>query len=727
MRKILPILFLSAIQYSCKKGSDPELLKGANAHFEKHEYRLALDEYKKVLKADRQNGEACYKTGLSLWELGRGGEAERSFQCAIDAQPENSDAYAKLIDLYLLSYENDSSADRKRLYLSNIEGLSQRLLGTKPDSCVGLRAKGQVELLSGRAADAIPDFQKCLEKEPDFEPAVEGMFYALWKSNRSSEAEEFAQKFNREHPKNTAVFNALKATYLSANEMAKAESLVRQRIQTEPENVRLRFDLAGLQIRTSRKDAAFATLSQTLSDFPKAETFLWVGDSYLEFGEYARAAATFKEGEKLDPSNRDFQKRQAVILARQGKLSDAVALLTEVLKVNPKDWKAEILQISLQMQSKPESSLDGIVTRLDKILANHPREAEVQALLGRAFELKGALPEAEQKYRTALDLNQRDVNALLGMSRLKLAQGEAQNALVSASTAISASPGNFEARLAQMEALIALGSYDSARSQLNGMIQQDPGSQRCRYLLADADLQEHRWSNAEAALHKLTAEGYEPAFEKLAEVNSLQGRSSEALAILKKQLAKNPSDLRLRISVADMASRAGQHNEAIAAATKLATEFPDRADIRATTAEIYDRNGNLTAALEQIREAERLEPEKTNIILQHADLLIKKKDFSEAITELDKILKRTPDHARALSTWARLQTDLKRDSASAVQAARRAYAAGSRDTQVVENAAYVYLKNGQKEAAVSLYRSLLMTEGKNPRYQAGLAEAQRMR
>ena len=101
---LLVILALAIGSVGC--GNDPEsqkkrYLSNGDRYFDKGSFKEASIMYQKALQKDMRFGQAYYKLGLAQLRLGRIAEAANALRRAVELQPDNTDAHAKLADIYL--------------------------------------------------------------------------------------------------------------------------------------------------------------------------------------------------------------------------------------------------------------------------------------------------------------------------------------------------------------------------------------------------------------------------------------------------------------------------------------------------------------------------------------------------------------------------------------------------------------------------------------------------
>src|SRR5882724_8483241 len=118
-RKFLWILPLVILMASCSR--DPRVLAkryldNGNKFFDKGKYKEASIMYRRALQKDLRFGEAYYRLALTDMKLASYGDAVRALRRAVELQPDNVDAAAKLADIFIAVAIQDSahSADMQK-------------------------------------------------------------------------------------------------------------------------------------------------------------------------------------------------------------------------------------------------------------------------------------------------------------------------------------------------------------------------------------------------------------------------------------------------------------------------------------------------------------------------------------------------------------------------------------------------------------------------------------
>src|SRR5437763_1626703 len=165
MKYFLALITLSAVLFStaCSQSSE-KLLAAANRYHEKQKFKEASILYQKAILKDKTNAEAYYRQGINLVDQHDLGEAAKYFRRAVDLKPENTDAAAKLAEIYLGAYASDTK--KYKNLLPEIQDLDKKILDHQPDSFDGIRLKGLLELAQNNRDQAIQTFAKANQIRP---------------------------------------------------------------------------------------------------------------------------------------------------------------------------------------------------------------------------------------------------------------------------------------------------------------------------------------------------------------------------------------------------------------------------------------------------------------------------------------------------------------------------------------------------------------------------------
>ena len=218
-------------------------------------YKNAEARYGTVLKLDPHNAAAITALGKLSAIQGNKAEAIKRFRQAIAAQPKSASAYVELVMLYSQNGQFDDAAT-----------VAKQLATALPDNPAALNALGAAELNAGRHAAALPPLEKAVKLGP------ESSLYRI---------------------------NLARAQILNKDTKA-AQNNLETMVKADPANVQAVELLAFMKLQNHDTTGAVA-LAQSLQKqtATRAAGFSLEGDLYMAGKAYAKAAAAYQQGLKI--------------------------------------------------------------------------------------------------------------------------------------------------------------------------------------------------------------------------------------------------------------------------------------------------------------------------------------------------------------------------------------------------------------------------------------------
>src|ERR1700761_7109759 len=165
MKYLSALALLCAFLFSAACSQSPQkLISVANKYHQQKKYKEASILYQKAIAKEKTNAEAYYREGLNLLDDRNPGEAAKFLRRAIDLKPDNVDAEAKLAEIYLAAYAQDSR--KFKALLPEIRELTAKILQRQPDSFRGTRLQAFVYLADKDKDNAIESFAKANHLKP---------------------------------------------------------------------------------------------------------------------------------------------------------------------------------------------------------------------------------------------------------------------------------------------------------------------------------------------------------------------------------------------------------------------------------------------------------------------------------------------------------------------------------------------------------------------------------
>jgi tetratricopeptide (TPR) repeat protein len=207
-------------------------------------------------------------------------------------------------------------------------------------------------------------------------------------------------------------------------------------------------------------------------------------------------SALFRQAAAADPSAADYHFNLAVSLKRHGNGSEALAEITDCLKLRPNDseamalqsaWKQPVATASVDPLERIEREFDAVAFRQAAVMmeqmesmrlaALNPQQ-RAQTLAGQAHDYltRGLLLEAERQYQAAVAADNRADYAHAGLAEVRERTGDSAGARKEAQAAMELKP-SADAYLVLARLDFAANHFEEANREVTQALQLNPNSQ----------------------------------------------------------------------------------------------------------------------------------------------------------------------------------------------------------------------------------------------------------
>jgi tetratricopeptide (TPR) repeat protein len=317
----------------------------------------------------------------------------------------------------------------------------ERALQLQPGDVPTLVWLGEVYLTQGRSDQAEPQFSKALTLQPKLVPALFGMGRVALSRKDYSTAVKLLEECLALDPRATATHYPLGMAYRGLGNARQAQ---------------LHLEQPG-DVKIQPVDPLMTALDEILES-PRAYDIR--GGRSLEIGDWKDAAAQFRKGLDLDPSNAALRLRLGTALFQMGEVGGAQEQFERVLQVSPRYARAHY---SLGIMAAAAGHHDEALRRLSSAVEFGPDDAAARVALAGLLRQDGRFQQALEQYAQARKLEPKRVDATLGyvVTLANLARyQEARDRLVEATTAYPDEP-EFAHALAR---LLAAAPDDQVRN-----------------------------------------------------------------------------------------------------------------------------------------------------------------------------------------------------------------------------------------------------------------------
>jgi tetratricopeptide (TPR) repeat protein len=729
---LLAILFGGSFLASC--GNSQSHLQG---HVERGKQYLAAGnlekasiEFRNALQIDSTDDEALYLNGQVEERRGHLREAVEQYQAAVDAQPENNRARARLAKLLVLG-----GVPARALQLIS------PALATHP---------GDADLLAARAAarhelkndgEAQADAERAVQLAPTNENAIAVLAALALRSGDSARAVKLVKDAADRAPGSIELRRILVSIYSSTHQIREAEEAMRKVIALEPNEIAPRMELAAHFAESHELDEAQQVLEQAVRELPQKDT------AKLALVDFITTQRSRQQGEQVlrdfvahEPEDEDLrlalgmlvqrggatQEALAIyreIIQRQGKRAKGLAardriasiellqgheeeakrLIAEVLTEDPRDNDALIMRANIALLHNDPGNA---VVDLRAALHDQPRSVVLQRTLARAYLAKGEPALAEDALRVAVDSAPEDATVRVNLAQVLLQTDRPSQAVALLEETQHKAPQDPQVRLALIRAYIADHNLPRARSAADELGSLHPDLAEGYYLAGLIAHEQNRLDESEKNLER--ALELQPSsvdiLTSLIRFTLERGRGSIAVARLQRARAREPGNLQISdllggtyLELHDLARAQETFNQAIASAPRSWVAYRGLAQVKLA-------QGDPAGAIDQYRIALTLAPTQPRVLAELAPLYEKQGRIDAALTCYQDLYDHSPGARQlAANNLAMMLVTYRTDRASLERA--QALTAGFETTDsasLLDTAGWVRFKRRQYHDAVVL-------------------------
>jgi Flp pilus assembly protein TadD len=236
---------------------------------------------------------------------------------------------------------------------------------------------------SGEAAKALPYYNKALDLDAKYLPALRSLGASQLRAGDLSAARTTLERTTTLHPKEALSWLELARVYRSEQKLAESAAAARKAIAAEPELVEAHKTLGISLLESGDAVGAEAAFVAALREQPdEAECRTNLGKLLAGRGDLAGAEKQFTAAMKFAPGLRAARFNYAMLLAGQRRYGEALSVAADLVKTEPKDLEALDLLGNLHMALRDFRSAAG---QFRAALGVNPSFAKAKLGLGTAL------------------------------------------------------------------------------------------------------------------------------------------------------------------------------------------------------------------------------------------------------------------------------------------------------------------------------------------------------
>ncbi len=752
MSKYFGILLIALGLVACGGAEDrkAEHMSKGKALYGEGNYEKARLEFKNVLKIDPKDPGARYELARVMEKLQNWKGAVGNYLGAIKLEPAHVDARVRLGQIYLAGKATDKAGEMAEA--------AYELARDNPDV---LALRSGVKAQQGDLEDALAEGLRALEIAPEHVNAIAITASVYIKSGKRDEAIATLKDGIGRNPDSTALRALLAAVYIRQGKGDQAAALLGEIVSLEPDNLAHRVRLAALYSGLGRLEesekalrAAMAAVPESvpaklaLVDFlakkrgkavaekelltlierePKEYTLRFgLARLYEAAGEVEKAKEVYQDiiamGES-SPQSLQAKNKLASWLVRQNKLDQAGALVSEVLKENPRDFEALILKGSIALVSKDASSA---IADFRSLLRDRPNSPRASSLLAKAHLLNKETELAMETLRKAVESNPENSQLRLDLAKLLVRTGETEQAVQKLQEGVKAAPGD----VVTLEALAKLQMMKKdwpAALETTGRIKSARPELPLGYYLAGTIYQarrEYGASSAEFELAVRKAPGTAEPLSALVKTYLVQEKPDAALASLETIITEMPQHFVAHNLRGEVLMLKEQHDGAEKAFRRAMELKPGWVIPYRNLASVRLSQGDNDAAVKVFQDGLRTSPDSPALRIGLASLYERLEKYDLAIAQYEILLKTSPESQAAANNMAMMLASYRQDRESldkAMELSKRLE--DTRNVAYLDTIGWVHYKRGDLDAALPILEKAVRHAPNSPEllYHLGMA------
>jgi len=621
-------------------------------------------EFRNALQIEPRNGVAFYLNGKVAERRGGYREAIDYYQSAVDVRPDDTLARASLARVFVFGGGSQRA----------LEILSPGLLDHPDDpDLLAARAAARHELKDER--DARDDAERAVQLAPANEDAIAVLSALSVRAGDTEKAISLVTGAVTKAPDSVDLRRILASVYLSAAQPRKAEEQMRKIISLEPNEMSARMDLARHFTQRHELDAAQDVLEQAVRDLPHKDV------AKLTLVDFVTTQRSQSQGERIlrdfvtrEPDNQDLRLALGMLIQRSGAVQQAVAIYRQVIErdgLGPK----------------------GLAAR-DRIAA-----AEIS---------QGHDAAAGKLLAEVLEESPRDDDALIMRANLSLAHGDPTNAIVDLRAVLHDQPKSVVLQRTLARAYVAKGQPALAEEALRSVLNSGVDDEGVRIDLAQVLLQTERPAQAVALLEEATRKAPQDPQVRAALIRAYMAdrdlaRARIAAEDLKRLRPDAPEGYQLAGLIAHDDKRPDDAERELERAFELQ---PSSLDILASLTRFGLERGRSAVVIARLQRALSRDPKNIQIVDLLGATYLGVKDLPRAAETFSHAIAIGPQSWAPYRGLAQVKL-ASGDAKGALEQYQIAFRLAPSQPLVVTELASLYEKQGQIDAAITCYDTLL--------------------
>ena len=427
------------------------------------------------------NPTAFLKAGNLLRDLERFDEAEAKYRTALSISPASAGALLGLAHVARKRNDPDSALSYLQraqhvepenpqvlMQLGNLYRTASRweeatatyetVIRMDGSNARAMAFLGQIAKARGDSAQAIEFLQQAVAIDPNLPKAPSLLARLLRERGQTVEQEKPASEIAPlRKGRRKGLVEAIQIARSKDDDAAACEYL-QAASAADPANVAILTELGATLRRLNRLEEAARVYEKALAgDEKNTKAHLGLAYIALTYRDPEAALVHFKAAADLEPENLPAQLQVADILVTQNRNAEADVICESVLAKSAQN--PQILA-ALGGIARKAGNWEGAIRYLEAAAAADPAKPRLRIQLGRAYCDLLKADEAERAFRSVLESEPDNVEAIMGLGEVARLRNDTQSALTLFESAAKLAPSNLRIRAAIRGVKITEGSFD---------------------------------------------------------------------------------------------------------------------------------------------------------------------------------------------------------------------------------------------------------------------------
>ena len=291
----------------------------------------AIGHYRAAIKADPNSPFLSEELSDLYIQSGQIRSAVQEQEEALKANPKDVHARRILGRIYSRMLGDPGQNKVNETMLKNALEQYTRIVELEPADVDSWAMLGRLHQIGTNSVEAEKAFQKALELDKENEDALTGLAFVYSGLGDSKRSTELLERVVAKNPSMRSLMS-LAQGYEQMRDYKLAAETLRRAVQMSPGNTEVRKFFAQSLLAAENFEEALKQFQELADDDPRdAQPLLQMSRIYRQQHKLKEARAASDKAKAIDPNNLDILFNEVNILDGEGKTTEAVAALKEVL------------------------------------------------------------------------------------------------------------------------------------------------------------------------------------------------------------------------------------------------------------------------------------------------------------------------------------------------------------------------------------------------------------